>query len=93
MAVAKERTCVGCGCTSAKGDLIRFVRCQDGTVACDPSGRMPGRGAYLCPDRHCFDTARKRHALERALRIKLDEGAYDRLAAAFDPLCLGRSSQ
>lgn len=93
MATAKERTCTGCGRTSGKGDLVRFVRNADGSVSCDPTGRASGRGAYLCPDKACFDAARKRRALDRALRVKIDEEAYERLAAEFDPLRSQRSMQ
>lgn len=93
MATAKARTCVACGRTSSKGDLIRFVRSADGTVEVDPSGRKPGRGAYLCPDRACFEGARKRRGLDRALRTKIDEEAYGRLGTEFDPLCPGHGEQ
>lgn len=93
VATAKTRTCVACGRTSSKGDLVRFVRNDDGSVNCDPSGRKAGRGAYLCPDRACFVLARKRRGLDRALRTKIDEGAYERLETEFDPLCSEHSAQ
>lgn len=91
--IARERTCVACGRVSTKGDLVRFVRTGEGGVACDPTGRAPGRGAYLCPDLACFGVARKRHALDRALRVKIDDEAYARLGQAFDPLCHGHGVQ
>lgn len=93
MPMAKERTCVACGRSSTKADLVRFVRTAENGVRCDATGRAPGRGAYLCPDRACFDAARKRRALDRALRVKIDDEAYARLAAEFDPLCPGHSAQ
>ena len=93
MPAAKTRTCAACGRASSKGDLVRFVRRADGSVACDPTGRQPGRGAYLCPDRACFEAARKRRALERALRTSIDGGAYERLEAEFDPLCQAHGEQ
>lgn len=93
MAEPKTRTCVACGRSSSKGDLVRFVRTSEGEVACDPTGRRPGRGAYLCPDPKCFEGARKRRGLDRALRTKIDDGAYARLEAEFDPLCPGHSAQ
>lgn len=89
----KERTCVACGRSAQKSELVRFVRTSEQTVRCDPAGRMSGRGAYLCPDRACFETARKRHALDRALRIKIDDEAYARLEDEFDPLRLGRGAE
>jgi hypothetical protein len=36
-------------------------------VALDPTGRAPGRGAYLCRDAACWDTAVRKRALEHAL--------------------------
>ena len=41
------RTCVACRQEAGKGALIRLVRGPDGSAATDPSGRAPGRGAYL----------------------------------------------
>jgi predicted RNA-binding protein YlxR (DUF448 family) len=35
----------------------------------DPRGRLPGRGAYLHPDLRCLDSAERRRAFARALRL------------------------
>ncbi|MDQ3871599.1 MAG: YlxR family protein [Chloroflexota bacterium] len=40
-------------------------------VLLDPSGRMPGRGAYLCADGACWATAVRKGAIERALEAQL----------------------
>jgi len=45
----------------------------------------PGRGAWLCPDAACLDTALRRRALGRALRADLDPGDLDALRARFPP--------
>lgn len=37
-------------------------------VTLDTERRMPGRGAWLHPDRECFDTALRRRAFARAFR-------------------------
>ena len=65
-----QRTCIICRCTLAKRDLNRLVRTPDG-VRCDPSGKAPGRGAYLCQNPRCWDTAIQGNALDRALKTKL----------------------
>lgn len=93
MAEARTRTCAACGRSGTKAGLVRFVRLADGGVALDPSGRLPGRGAYLCPERACFEAARKRRALERALRISIDGEAYGRLEAEFGALCREHGAQ
>ncbi|MCL2756459.1 MAG: YlxR family protein [Coriobacteriia bacterium] len=57
------------------------------SVRLDRSGRMAGRGAYLCTQKGCFEKARKSKALERALRCPIPPADYDRLALEFLNLC------
>jgi predicted RNA-binding protein YlxR (DUF448 family) len=63
-----ERTCVGCRGKASKAAFVRVVRGTDGSVAVDPSGKAPGRGAYLHRDPACVDAAVKKGTLWRALR-------------------------
>jgi uncharacterized protein len=46
-------------------------------VEVDPSGKKPGRGAYLCQQLSCWQEALKRNRVEPALKTKLT--ADDRL--------------
>jgi uncharacterized protein len=64
------RTCVACRLEAGKGALVRFVRDPSGAVVEDPTGRAPGRGAYLHDDPACRELALKKRSLERALRLK-----------------------
>lgn len=41
------RMCVGCREMRPKKELIRIVRSPEGEVHADPTGRAPGRGAYV----------------------------------------------
>src|SRR5205823_5600308 len=70
---APVRTCVGCREEGTKSSLVRLVRAPDGTVQLDPSGRAPGRGSYLHPSERCIEQARRRKALERALRARVPD--------------------
>ena len=74
----RQRTCIGCGATQTKGAFLRIVRTEDGPVL-DPVGRKPGRGAYVCTGA-CLAQARKTRKLERALRCKVTDIDYERLA-------------
>ncbi len=74
-----ERTCVACRSRDQKRGLIRLVRTPDGQVEVDPTGRRPGRGAYLCPDPACWEAALKKKALNRALRVVLTPEEVHRL--------------
>ena len=64
-----RRTCVVCRSTTAKRTLHRIVRSPDGTVAYDPTGKAAGRGAYLCGQFACLDTAVRRRSIQRALKV------------------------
>ena len=43
------RMCVACRRRRPKGELLRILVTEEGFVI-DPSGKRPGRGAYVCPD-------------------------------------------
>ena len=62
---------MACRTSRPKRQLVRVVLRPDGGVVLDPSGRMPGRGAYLCADGSCWRLAMTKHALERALKTPL----------------------
>ena len=65
------RSCVGCREPSDKKRLIRIVRASDGVVRVDPTGKMSGRGAYLCGKKDCLRIAIKHKKLGRALRCDI----------------------
>ena len=74
-----QRQCMGCRERKNKRDLIRVVRQTDGTVSLDFSGKLNGRGAYICPDAECLKKALKSKALDRSLEVTIPEEVYDRL--------------
>lgn len=73
------RCCVACRAQAPKGSLLRIVRDAKGAAAFDPTGRAVGRGAYVC-SAACFERARERRLLERALRCRLGDEDYERVA-------------
>jgi predicted RNA-binding protein YlxR (DUF448 family) len=70
-ATVPERTCVGCRRPAPKAELLRVTRAPEGAVAMDPTGRAPGRGAYLHRDPACVGAAFRRGGLAGALRVPL----------------------
>jgi uncharacterized protein len=65
---APQRTCVACGESNAKRELVRVVHTPSGHVEVDPTGKKAGRGAYLCAKKACWALGLKKHALDRALK-------------------------
>ena len=75
-----QRQCMGCRERADKRDLIRVVRTPEGQVQLDFSGKLGGRGAYICPKAECLKKAQKTKALERSLEVPIPEEVYGRLS-------------
>ncbi len=67
------RMCVGCRESKPKRELIRVVRAPDGSLSMDPTGKKPGRGAYVCRQESCLLRAIKQKQLERQLEVHMTE--------------------
>lgn len=65
-----NRTCAGCGKKKSQREMLRIASQSGGEPKPDLDCKLPGRGAYLCPDVKCAQTAFARRALERALKLK-----------------------
>ncbi len=74
------RRCLGCGESFPKKDLIRVVRSPAGEVALDFTGKMSGRGAYVCKRTACFQKARKAGRFQKNLELSIPEEVLDALA-------------
>ncbi len=78
-ATAKRvRTCVACANSLQKGELMRIVRMSDGSVRFDATGRVPGRGAYVCNEA-CLAEAMRTKRLQRALKTAISEDEAARI--------------
>ena len=78
------RQCMGCRERKTKKEMIRVVRCTDGAVQLDFSGKLNGRGAYICPNSECLKRAIKSKALDRSLEVTIPQEVYDRLTAEME---------
>lgn len=63
-----SRICVGCKQAKEKQGLIRVVKNAEQKVSLDETGRMNGRGAYICKNTACLELALKSKGLERSLK-------------------------
>jgi predicted RNA-binding protein YlxR (DUF448 family) len=69
------RTCAACRQVREKRSLTRIVRSTDGSVTIDPTGRLAGRGTYICDAPDCRQPARVAEAVTRALGVNVTPGA------------------
>ena len=73
------RRCCGCGESFPKKELIRVVRTPDGAVQIDFTGKLSGRGVYVCRSLSCFKKARKADRFARSLEIAVSEDVLNAL--------------
>ena len=73
------RKCTGCQEMKDKKSLIRMVRSEAGEFSLDFTGKAPGRGAYVCPNRQCMEKAQKSRGLERSFKAPVPKDVYERL--------------
>ncbi len=78
------RSCVACRTARDKRDLLRIVRTPDGRVTIDATGRLPGRGAYVCRDGSCRATALAKGTIARALGVPVPAELRAALEAGSD---------
>jgi predicted RNA-binding protein YlxR (DUF448 family) len=68
-----QRTCIGCRQVKTKRELVRVVRTPEGQIVVDETGRQNGRGAYLCRQRACWESAIKAGRIDKALKTHVGE--------------------
>ncbi|KAF1302871.1 YlxR family protein [Enterococcus saccharolyticus] len=62
-----------------KKELLRITRSKEGEVAIDPTGKMPGRGAYIAMEPSEAQLAWDKRILDRVLEVKLTDEFYQEL--------------
>ena len=80
------RMCVGCRAMKPKKELVRIACNKEGEITVDPTGKAPGRGAYVCRSRACLERAVKTRALERAFSVKVGDEVLKSLSDRIDSL-------
>ncbi|PWJ71449.1 hypothetical protein B0O40_1319 [Ruminococcaceae bacterium R-25] len=76
-----QRSCVSCRTVRDKNDLLRVVVTPEGDVRYDPTGKLAGRGAYLCRNEECITAELKKAAkLSKGLKKPLTDEEIKELA-------------
>lgn len=73
------RRCTGCGEHFPKNALVRILRTPDGNIVLDKTGKLSGRGAYICKSIACLNKAKKASRIERSLECTIPEDIYAKL--------------
>lgn len=73
------RMCTGCREMKHKKELVRVVKTSDGEIKLDSTGKLNGRGAYICKNKECLAKAQKTNALARAFEMSVSSEIYNQL--------------
>lgn len=71
-----QRMCVVCRQMKPKNECVRVVRTPDDSYVVDNTGKLNGRGAYVCKDSTCLEKCKKTKALNKAFKHNISEQVY-----------------
>ena len=69
----------GCNSKKDKKDLIRIVKNKNGEIKIDLTGKMDGRGTYICKDKECLNKVIKTKSLSRIFETEIQDDIYEEL--------------
>lgn len=76
------RKCIGCMESFPKKELCRIVKNKDNEIHFDATGKLNGRGTYICKKAECFEKAIKSKRLSKSLETEIPEDVYEAIKAA-----------
>ncbi len=77
------RQCVGCNEMKSKKEMLRVLKTTEDEIILDTTGKLNGRGAYLCKNIECLKKAMKQKGIERSLKMNIDKSVYENLEREF----------
>ena len=70
------RMCIACREMKPKVEMTRVVRNAEGDISPDPTGKAPGRGAYICSDEACLKKLTMKKLLHKAFSANVAPEVY-----------------
>ena len=70
------RTCIACREMKPKQEMTRVVKNADGEIRLDPTGKLPGRGAYICNQEVCLKKLSDKKLLHKAFSADVPTTVY-----------------
>jgi predicted RNA-binding protein YlxR (DUF448 family) len=74
-----QRTCIGCNSKKDKKELIRIVKNKNEEINVDLTGKMDGRGIYICKNEECLDKAIKNKRISRTFEMEIANSIYENI--------------
>jgi len=78
------RMCISCKEMKQKKQLIRIVNNKEKGLLVDLSGKISGKGAYICSDDKCLNKLKKTNYLNKVFSQEVDAKIYEDLEDAIE---------
>ncbi len=79
-----ERMCVACRQMKPKFELMRIVKTPDGQILVDTTGKVNGRGVYICKCKQCLEKAYKNKNFSKMNGFSISEEMFAQLENIFE---------
>ncbi len=66
-----------------KRQMLRIVKDKDGVISLDKTGKLSGRGAYICGDKECIKKLTKNKLLNKVFGFNVPSEVYDKIMEEF----------
>ncbi len=76
------RMCIACRESKPKREMLRVVKNESG-ISIDFSGKLEGRGAYLCNSEECLKKLKKYKLLNKTFSEDVSAEVYQRIEEEF----------
>ena len=76
------RMCIACREMKPKKELIRVVKTVDG-IRLDKTGKLAGRGAYVCPCESCIKKLNKQKIINKVFQMDVSADVYKSIEEDF----------
>ena len=70
------RMCIACREMKPKQEMTRVVKNADGEISADPTGKAPGRGAYVCSNAECLKKLSSKKLLHKTFAADVAQEVY-----------------
>ena len=76
------RMCIVCKESKPKKNLVRIVK-NDNEFIIDKTGKLNGRGSYICNNDVCIENLSKQKVLNKVFKCNIDNAVYEKLKEQF----------
>ena len=77
------RMCIACKTMLPKKEMLRIVKNKEGEIVLDRTGKVSGRGAYICGNPECLKKLVKNKLLNRVFETEIPSEVYVKIEEEF----------